>query len=321
MNQLAPLPSPSLALPALIASADDRAQLRFLEFFAVTIRNPHTRRAYMRAAGEFLAWVAARGVTSLGAVQPLHVAAWIEALGREVAAPSVKQQLAAVRHLFDWLVTGQVVPGNPAGSVRGPAHSVRRGKTPVLDPREARALLDAIDVTTPAGLRDRALIGLMVYSFARISAALAMRVEDVFMQNRRLWVRLHEKGGKRHEMPCHHNLEDYLTAYIDGCDLRDDRKGPLFRTIARGTKRLSDTTPLPQANAFAMVRRRAVAAEIGTAIGNHSFRATGITAYLKNGGTLETAATMANHSSTRTTQLYDRRPDDVTLDEVERVLI
>jgi integrase/recombinase XerC len=175
-------------------------------------------------------------------------------------------------------------------------------------------------VTTPAGLRDRALIGLMIYSFARIGAALGMRVEDVFMQNRRLWVRLHEKGGKRHEMPCHHNLEEFLAAYLDGCDLRGDRKGPLFRTIARGTKRLSDT-PLPQANAFQMVRRRAVAADIETAIGNHSFRATGITAYLKNGGTLERAAMMANHASTRTTQLYDRRSNDVALDEAERVLI
>lgn len=320
LNALATLRSPGLALPALVASADDRAQLRFLEFFAVTIRNPHTRRAYARAAGDFLAWVAERGVASLAGVQPLHIAAWIEALGREVSAPSVKQKLAAVRHLFDWLVMGQVVPVNPAVSVRGPTHSVRRGKTPVLDPKEARALLDAIDVTTPVGLRDRALIGLMVYSFARIGAALSMRVEDVFIQNRRLWVRLHEKGGKRHEMPCHHNLEDYLTAYIDGCDLRGQAKGPLFRTIARGTKRLSDT-PLPQANAFAMVRRRGAAAKIGTAIGNHSFRATGITAYLKNGGTLERAATMANHASARTTQLYDRRPDDVTLDEVERVSI
>src|SRR3546814_10330312 len=109
-----------------------------------------------------------------------------------------------------------IVPVNPAGSVRGPAHSQRRGKTPVLAPDEAQRLLDSIDVITHAGLRDRALIGLMVYSFARIGAALAMRVEDVFMQNRRLWVRLHEKGGKRHEMPCHHNLEDYLSAYIDG---------------------------------------------------------------------------------------------------------
>lgn len=320
LNALAPLPSPVFALPALVASADARAQLRFLEFFAVTIRNAHTRRAYARAAGEFLGWCEVRGVGSIAGVQPLHVAAWVEQLSREVSVPTVKQRLAGVRHLFDWLVTGQVVPTNPAASVRGPTHSVRRGKTPVLAPEEARRLLDAIDVTTPAGLRDRALIGLMVYSFARIGAALAMRVEDVFVQNRRLWVRLHEKGGKRHEMPCHHNLEDYLAAYLDGCGLREDRKGPLFRTIARGTKRLSDK-PLPQANAFQMVRRRAVAADIETAIGNHSFRATGITAYLKNGGTLERAATMANHASTRTTQLYDRRPDDVTLDEVERVLI
>ena len=137
------------------------------------------------------------------------------------------------------------MPVNPAASVRGPAHSVKRGKTPVLDPAEARALLDAIDVTTPVGLRDRALIGLMVYSFARIGAALAMKVEDVYVQNRRLWVRLHEKGGKRHEMPCHHNLEDYLHAYIDGCGLRGDPKGPLFRTIGRGRTQLTTHTPAP----------------------------------------------------------------------------
>lgn len=304
----------------MIALADDLTQRRFLEFFVVTIRNVHTRRAYARAAGEFLAWCDECGVGSIAAVQPLHVAAWIEQLGREVSAPTVKQRLAGVRHLFDWLVMGQVLPANPAASVRGPAYSARRGKTPVLGLDEARRLLDAIDVTTPAGLRDRALIALMVYSFARVGAALGMRVEDVFVQNHRLWVRLHEKGGKRHEMPCHHSLEEYLIAYLDGCMLRDDRKGPLFRTIGRGTKRLSKTS-LPQASAFQMVRRRARAVEIETAIGNHSFRATGITAYLKNGGTLERAAMMANHASTRTTQLYDRRADDVTLDEVERVLI
>ena len=320
MNQLAPLPSPALTLPALIASADDRAQLRFLEFFAANIRNPNTRRAYARGIGEFLGWCSLRGVASIAAVRPLHVAGYIEELGQARSAPTVKQRLAAIRHLFDWLVIGQVVPVNPASSVRGPTHSVKRGKTPVLAPEEARRLLDSIDVTTPAGLRDRALIALMVFSFARIGAALRMRVEDAYVQDRRLWVRLHEKGGKRHEMPCHHSLEVYLHAYIDGCGLGDDRKGPLFRTIARGTGQLS-ATPLPQANAFQMVRRRAVAAGIETAIGNHSFRATGITAYLKNGGTLEKAAAMANHASTRTTQLYDRRHDHLTLDEVERVLI
>jgi integrase/recombinase XerC len=320
MTALSLLSSSAMPLPAIIADAEPHAQARFLEFFAATIRNPHTRRAYARGVGDFLLWCEERGVSALFQIQPLHVAAWIEELGRDVSVPTVKQRLAAVRHLFDWLVRSQVVPTNPAVSVRGPAYSVRRGKTPVLDPEEARELIDAIDVSTCIGLRDRALIGLMVYSFARVGAALSMRVEDVFVQNRRLWVRLHEKGGKRHEMPCHHNLEDYLHAYLDGCGLGDDRKGPLFRTIARGTGQLS-RTPLPQANAYQMVRRRAAAAGIGTQIGNHSFRATGITAYLKNGGTLERAAAMANHVSTRTTQLYDRRHDDVTLDEVERVMI
>ena len=307
-------------LPTLVSVAGDRASLRFLEFFAGTIRNEHTRRAYARAVADFLAWCEAHGVTSIAAVQPLHVAAWIELQTRERAAPSVKQQLAAIRHLFDWLVTGQVIATNPAASVRGPSHIVRQGKTPVLEPAEARDLLDSIDITTQAGLRDRALIALMVYSFARIGAALGMKVEDVFTQNRRLWVRLREKGGKAHAMPCHHSLEEYLTAYLEGAGLADDSKGPLFRTIGRGTTRLT-RTPLPQANAYQMIARRATAAGIATKVGNHSFRATGITAYLKNGGTLEKAAAMANHASTRTTQLYDRRHDEMSLDEVERIRV
>jgi site-specific recombinase XerC len=317
MNQTPALYSPQ-SLPALVASAGERAGIRFLEFFASAIRNPHTRRAYARAAGEFLAWCAGAGVTSITAVQPLHVAAWIERQTQTLSAPTVKQRLAAIRHLFDWLVTGQIVPHNPAASVRGPSHSARNGKTTVLEASEARQLLDSIDVTTPIGLRDRALIALMVFSFARIGAALAMRVDDVYVQNRRLWVRLREKGGKRHEIPCHHTLDAYLHAYLDGTGIGADPKRALFRTIRRGTGQLSDM-PLPQANAYAMVQRRAVAAGIGTKIGNHTFRATGITAYLRNGGTLENAAAMANHASTRTTQLYDRRHDAISLDEVERI--
>jgi site-specific recombinase XerD len=306
--------------PTLIAAAGERAQLRFLEFFTANIRNPHTRRAYAQATREFLAWCEGAAVPSITAVQPVHVATYIEQLARERSAPTAKQRLAAIRHLFDWLVIGQAVPANPAASVRGPKHIVKKGKTPVLSPKEARRLLESIDVSKHAGLRDRALIGLMVYAFARVGAALAMKVEDVYVQDRRLWVRLHEKGGKRHEMPCHHNLESYLEAYLDGGGIRRDPKGPLFRTIGRTTRQLTRTT-LPQPNAYAMIRRRAAAAGIKTRIGNHTFRATGITAYLKNGGTLEQAAAMANHASTRTTQLYDRRRDELTLDEVERIFI
>jgi site-specific recombinase XerD len=322
MNQLAIAAAPTNlpVVPELVAAAGDRAGLRFLEFFAANIRNPHTRRAYGRAVVAFLAWCADAGVRDIGGVQPLHVATWVEMQTRSLSAPTVKQQLAAIKHLFDWLVTGQVVPANPAASMRGPSHVVRQGKTPVLEPAEARALLDSIDISTPAGLRDRALIALMVHSFARIGAALGMAVEDVYTQNRRLWVRLREKGGKAHAMPCHHNLEEYLAAYLDGAGLRGDPKGPLFRTIGRGTAKLTKR-PLPQSDAHAMIRRRTAAAGIETKVGNHSFRATGITAYLKNGGTLEKAASMANHASTRTTQLYDRRRDEMSLDEVERVVI
>src|SRR5580658_8583599 len=244
MNQLARITAPT-TLPALITAAGDRASRRFLEFFAANIRNPNTRQAYSRAVAAFLAWCEDHGAASITEVQTLHVATWIEMQTRELSAPTVKQHLAAVRHLFDWLVTGQIVPHNPAASVRGPSHSVRKGKTTVLDASEARQLLDSIDVTTPIGLRDRALIALMVFSFARVGAALAMRVDDVYVQHRRLWVRLREKGGKRHEMPCHHTLEAYLHAYLEGVGIADDAKSPLFRTIQRGTGRLS-ATALPQ---------------------------------------------------------------------------
>jgi site-specific recombinase XerD len=307
-------------LPVAIAKSAERVRTRFLEFFTAQIRNPNTRRSYAKASAEFLHWCEARGAQSLDAITPIHVAGWIEEMGCTLSAPTVKQRLAAIRHLFDWLVLGQVMAGNPAHSVRGPKHSRKRGKTPVLSPEEARQLLDSIPTHTLIGKRDRALIGLMTYTFARIGAATSMEVRDLYLQNRRLWVRLHEKGGKQVELPCHHSLEDYLDDYLDAAGLRDTLRVPLFQTIKRGTDRLSGA-PLPQANAYAMIQRRAKAAGIGTAVCNHTFRATGITAYLKNGGTLEKAANIANHSSTRTTQLYDRRSDDVSLDEIERILI
>jgi site-specific recombinase XerD len=318
MGNLVPALVTSRELPALVAASGEDARRRFLEFFASNIRNRHTRRAYSLAVRDFLDWCEDAGVASFRDVRPLHVAAWVEAQTQAHKAPTAKLRLAAIRHLFDWLVNGQVVPVNPAASVRGPTHIVRKGQTSMLEPKEARKLLDSIDTATAIGLRDRALLALMVYTFARVGAALAMRVEDVYTERRRLWVRLREKGGKAHAMPCHHNLESYLTAYIDQTGIADDPKGPLFRTVGRRTKRLTRTA-LSQPDAYRMIERRTEAAGIDTKIGNHSFRATGITAYLKNGGTLEKAASMANHASTRTTQLYDRRSDEVTLDEVERV--
>jgi integrase len=250
----------------------------------------------------------------------MHVAAYIEVLQLRLAAPSVKQNLAAIRMLFDWLVVGQVIAVNPASPVRGPKYSTKKGKTAVLSADEARKLLDSIDLSSHVGLRDRALIALMVYTFARIGAALKMRVEDVYTQKRRTWVRLHEKGGKRHEMPCHHNLETYLHAYIEGAGIGENPKNFLFPTAHGRTGSLSYRS-MTQSDAYRMIGRRAVEAGIATKIGNHSFRATGITEYLRNGGRRELAQQMANHESARTTGLYDRRDDEVSLDEVERIVI
>ena len=114
----------------------------------------------------------------------------------------------------------------------------------MLSAEEARKLLDSIETTTLIGLRDRALIGVMVYSFARVGAAVTMRVGDYFQHRKRLWLRLHEKGGKRHEVPCHPTLEGYLDAYIKAAGIAGDNKGRLFRSMHKGDK-LTDNAHEP----------------------------------------------------------------------------
>ncbi len=326
-NELEPAAGQSIAVlddtpvvPRIIAEAGDDAIMRFVEFFTAEIHNPNTRQAYGRAVIGFCHWCDDHQIDGLAEIRPMHVAAYVKDLGSRYAAPSIKQRLAAIRMLFDWLVVGQVMRVNPAMSVRGPKHVVKKGKTPVLSPEQARALIDSLPTESIVGLRDRALIGLMIYSFARIGAALAMNAEDLFYQQNRLWLRLQEKGGKQHEMPSHHNLEFYLRDYLGAAGIGDDKKAPLFRAIDKQTKQLSDRR-LERVSAWAMVRRRAAKAGISTEVCNHTFRATGITAYMANGGRLETAAEMAAHASTRTTQLYNRSGDAVSLDEVERIVI
>jgi integrase/recombinase XerD len=305
-------------LPALIAGAGERAALRFFEFFSVNIRNKNTRTAYARAAGAFLRWCEGQGIGELGRVQPVHVAAYVERLQGERSAPTVKQHLACIRMLFDWFVIGQVMPSNPAHSVRGPRHSVSKGSTPVLSSEEATALLTGMDVSNVMGLRDRAIIAVMTYTFARVGAVVALSIEDYFPQEKRWWLRLHEKNGKVNEMPCHHKLEEYLDAYIRVAGIADDRKGPLFRAALGKTKKLGPRA-MSRTDVWYMVRRRAAGAGIETAIGCHTFRATGITDYLTNGGRIEVAQRMAGHSNAKTTGLYGRRSDDISVGEVERI--
>ena len=303
-------------VPAIIDRAGGQARKRFLEFFTAIIRNENTRLAYARAVGSFFLWCESYRLELID-IEPIHVAAYVER--HPGAPPTVKQHLAAVRMLFDWLVTGQVLVMNPAASVRGPKHVVKRGKTPVLDADQARQLLDSIDTAKLSGLRDRALIAVMVFSFARISAAVGLKVEDYYQDGKRWWLRFREKGGKQHQVPAHHAAEAYLDAYLFASHIGEEKKTPLFQSVTRHG--LLTGSPMTRNDALRMVKRRAKAACLPETTCNHTFRATGITAYLSNGGTIENAQAIAAHESPRTTKLYDRTSDEITLDEIERILI
>lgn len=305
--------------PVLIAAAGPKAQLRFVEYFTANIRNPNTRAAYAQAVGQFCRWTEDRRL-ALANLNPVVIAAYVEELGARCAAPTVKQHLAAVRMLFDWLVVGQVLPMNPAASVRGPKYVVKKGKTPVLTAEEARSILDRIDVGELIGLRDRALIGVMLYTFSRVSAAVGMDAGDYYQIGKRSWIRLHEKGGKLHEVPAHHNAVLYLDEYIEAAGIAPASDTPLFRSAIGRTGRLG-TERMHRTDALRMIKRRAAAAGILAKICCHTFRGTGITTYLSNGGTLEKAQAIANHESAKTTKLYDRTKDELTLDEIERIVV
>ncbi len=304
-------------LPATITDAGTNATRRFIEFFTANIRNKNTRAAYGRAVAQFFQWCETHQL-QLGNIQPVVVAAYIETHPGSKA--TVKQALSAIRMLFDYLVIGQIVPSNPAASVRGPKHVVKRGKTPVLRADQARRLLDSIDTTSIVGLRDRAILGVMCYTFARVGAVTGMRVEDYYQSGKRWWFRLAEKGGKRHEVPAHHNAEAYTDAYLTETGLQADRKlkkTPLFRTVDRRRQLTEDA--LTRTDILRMIKRRARQAGLPSSTTCHTLRATGITAYLENGGTIENAQAIAAHESPRTTKLYDHSGDEITLDEVERI--
>ena len=305
-----------MALPAVIVDAGPVAVERFLEFFAASIANGRTWAAYGRAVGQFLSWCAARGL-GLRVIAPLHVAAYIRA--HPGSAPTVKQHLAAIRVLCDWLVVHQVLPVNPAAAVRGPKHVVTKGATPVLTPAETRSLLDGIDPGSLVGLRDRALLSVMVYSFARVSAVVGMRRQDYFLQGTRGWLRLHEKGGKRHDVPAHHRAEAAVDAYLVVGGI-EDAKAPLFQSVDRSGRRLSGRS-LTRRVVLAMIKRRAAAAGLPastccTRSGRRVSRR-----ICRTGGRSSTRNRLPVTASPRTTKLYDRTADTVTLDEIERIVI
>ena len=310
------VPESGVVLPAVIAEAGPEVAQRFVEFFLVGIRNRNTRGAYGLAIKQFLSWCEGRGLM-FGQISPLAISAYIEQ--HPGAVQTVNQHLSAIKSFFAWMLLGGVVESNPAAEVKGIKYRVKVGKTPVLSDEEMRELFNSIDVSGVMGLRDRALIAVMFFSFARISAVLGMKVEDYFPKGgRRYWLRLHEKGGRYHEVPAHHKTEEFLDAYLEGAGIAEETGTPLFRSC-RGRTRQVTERGLLRHDAWAMIKRRAKAAGVSTAACNHTFRASGITNYLKNGGSRDNAQKIAAHEDVRTTALYDRRDESISLDEIERI--
>lgn len=301
--------------PNLILREGEGAARAYLNFFTAEIENDNTRAAYLRAVNDFMGWCEARGVTLLQ-VEPWMVATYLK--GHPGKPATVKQHLAALRRLFDHLYVERVMASNPASPVRGPKHSVTGGSTPIMSSADAYHLLTSIETDTLKGLRDRALIGVMLYSFARVSATIAMKVGDYVQSGRNeMSLRLREKGGKMHMVVAHHALQQLLDDYLYGANIADEKNSPLFWTFTR-SKTLSPRG-INRTNTLKMVKARARAAGLPDTLSPHSMRGTGITNYLENGGSLEVAQQIAAHSDPRTTKLYDRRGMRVQRSEIERI--
>ena len=291
-----------------------------MEFFTAHISSDNTRKAYARATYRFLSWCDTRGL-GLEQIHPVAVAGYVRGLEGELSPATVKQHLAAIRMLFDWFVVGGVTSYNPASSVKGPKHSPKRGKTPVLTPADTRRLFDSIELVTIKDYRDRAILGVLFYAWVRVSAVCKLDVRDYSHVGRNTFLRFQEKGGKEQLVPAHHKAVEYIEAYLmeAGIEPTDklEKNEPLFRTIDN-RRQLTDRR-LDRSAVFRTVRSRALEAGISAEISVHSARATGITTYLENGGTLEAAQDIANHADPRTTRLYDRRKDRIDRAEIERV--
>lgn len=308
---------PNDYLPPTILTAGSRTSKSYMEFFAARIRNKNTREAYLRNTSRFFNWCEDRNV-SFEKIEPMVIAAYVEQMTDDSPAETVKQHLAAIRKLYDHLVINQIVATNPAASVRGPSVRTVEGKTPILTAEEARTLLDSIDASDLIGQRDRAMIALMIYTFARVSAVANLKVSD-FYKNGDSWrVRLKEKGSKSREIPVHSEAAGYIKTYLANAGLSKESSPPLFQTL-RGHSKDSSGKPFHRNNILDMIKRRAKEAGLSSTTCCHTFRATGLTVYMENGGILQHAQRIAGHSDPRTTQLYIRTGDGVEMSELKKI--
>jgi site-specific recombinase XerD len=317
-NELMPAQQQAAELPGIIREAGDAARFAFEEFLHGQIRNPSTRKAYLHALRLFSEWCVSRGL-ELIRVTPADVGRYLDSL--PLAPPTRKLHLAALRRFFDGLVLRHVLILNPALSVRSERYQVVEGKTPEISVEHARQLLKSIDLSHDVGRRDFAVIGILIYTAARVGAVAKLRRRDFYEVSDQACLRFYEKGGKVREIPVRHDLQQALHQYLERSGiLYADPASPLFRTTVRRTKRLT-TNPLTADDMARMIKRRLREAGLSERLSPHSFRVMTITDLLEQGVPLEDVQHLAGHADLRTTRLYDRRKRRVTRNIVERISV
>lgn len=312
------LPAAAEPLPELIRASGGAAKFAWEEFIYGRLRNASTRRAYRFAVERFLTWCKRQG-TSLVHIAPAHVGRYLDNL--PLAPASKKVHLAALRHFFDELVLRHVIILNPAASVRGERLQAIEGKTPEITVQQARRLLGSINTSHVIGLRDRAIIAVMIYTAARVGAVARLRRGDFYDAGDQHCLRFTEKGTKHREIPARHDLRGFICDYLTTGRLEySDKASPLFRTTVRRTKSLT-MNAMTADDMARMVKRRLRDAGLPSRLSPHSFRVATITDLLSHGLPLEDVQMLAGHADPRTTRLYDRRQRRVTRNIVERISI
>lgn len=310
--------------PAIVERADKPAMFAYAEFFGAQVENENTHRAYRHAVDRFLVWCGDRDL-ELHEISPPVVGEYIRGLattaGKPASRPTRKLHLAGIRQFFDRLVLRHAVILSPAASVRGPRHQVTEGKTPAIGPDQARQVLQSVRTDTVVGLRDRAILGVLIYTAARAGAVAKLRVGDFYSDGRQRFFRFEEKGGKVRHIPARHDLEGYVFGYIRAAGIEEaPGDDALFRT-ARGKTGGLTTTPMNGKDILRLVKRRFRRAGLPPNLTCHTFRATTITDLLEQGVSPDDVQHLAGHADPRTTRLYDRRRRQVTRNIVERISV
>jgi site-specific recombinase XerD len=305
-------------VPELVCRAGHGARFAYDEFFFGRLRNVYTRRNYRQAVNRFLGWCQSGGL-ELRRIMPKDVGHYLDSL--DYAPATKKIHLAGLRHFFDELVVRHVVVLNPAASVRGERYQVVEGKTPEIPIEEARKLLWAIDTTHVVGLRDLAIVGILIYTAARVGAVARLRQADFFELGGQYSLRFLEKNGKSREIPVRHDLQRHVLDYQRRAGLLKAKGDtPLFRTAVGRTKRLTEFG-MTANDMGRMVKRRMRNAGLSPRLSPHSFRVATITDLLQQGLPLGDVQFLAGHADPRTTRLYDRRQKRVTRNIVERISV